>query len=104
MPAHHDVRAEDIIGRRLHATLAAAADRGPADFPELLLTPGVGARTVQALARARMERSGRAMAPPAPRRFFFTSSLAVELIDLHASSSTSRCRAMGSPSTTPPPP
>jgi hypothetical protein len=50
MPAHHDVRAEDIIGRRLHATLAAAADRGPADFPELLLTPGVGARTVQALA------------------------------------------------------
>jgi hypothetical protein len=50
MPAHHDVRAEDIIGRRLHATLAAAADRGPADFPDLLLTPGVGARTVQALA------------------------------------------------------
>src|SRR5437773_1318968 len=30
----------------------------------------------------------RAMALPAPRRFFFTSSLAVELIDLHASSST----------------
>jgi hypothetical protein len=30
--------------------LAAAADRGPKDFPELLLTPGVGARTVQALA------------------------------------------------------
>jgi hypothetical protein len=50
MPAHHDVRPEDIIGRRLHATLAAAADRGPADFPDLLLTPGVGARTVQALA------------------------------------------------------
>ncbi|WP_395022092.1 DUF763 domain-containing protein [Dongia sp.] len=50
MPAHHDVRAEDIIGRRLHATLAAAADRGPTDFPQLLLTPGVGARTVQALA------------------------------------------------------
>jgi hypothetical protein len=50
MPGHHDVRAEDIIGRRLHATLAAAADRGPPDFPALLLTPGVGARTVQALA------------------------------------------------------
>ena len=32
------------------ATLAAAADRGPKDFPDLLLTPGVGARTVQALA------------------------------------------------------
>jgi hypothetical protein len=50
MPGHHDVRPEDIIGRRLHATLAAAADRGPEDFPDLLLTPGVGARTVQALA------------------------------------------------------
>jgi hypothetical protein len=50
MPAHHDVRAEDVIERRLHATLAAAADRGPEDFAALLLTPGVGARTVQALA------------------------------------------------------
>lgn len=50
MPAHHDVRSEDIIPRRLHAALAAAADRGPRDFPDLLLTPGVGARTVQALA------------------------------------------------------
>ena len=27
-----------------------AAERGPSDFPELLLTPGVGARTVRALA------------------------------------------------------
>ena len=50
MPAHHDVRAEDVVTRRLHGTLAAAADRGPKDFPELLLTPGVGARTVSALA------------------------------------------------------
>jgi uncharacterized protein len=50
MPSHHDVRASDVIVRRLHGTLAAAADRGPADFPELLLTPGVGARTVEALA------------------------------------------------------
>ena len=32
------------------ATLAAAAERGPEDFPALLLTPGVGARTVQSLA------------------------------------------------------
>ena len=51
MPAHHDVRAEDIIVRRLHGNLAAAADRGPKDFAELLLTPGVGARTVRALAQ-----------------------------------------------------
>jgi hypothetical protein len=50
MPAHHDVRASDVHVRRLHGNLAAAADRGPADFSELLLTPGVGARTVRALA------------------------------------------------------
>lgn len=50
MPAHHDVRASDVLLRRLHATLAAAADRGPSDFAQLLLVPGVGARTVASLA------------------------------------------------------
>src|SRR6188508_3348782 len=50
MPAHHDVRPGDVHARRLRGTLAAAADRGPQDFAQLLLTPGVGARTVQALA------------------------------------------------------
>jgi hypothetical protein len=50
MPAHHDVRPSDVIARRLHGTLAAAAERGPEDFADLLLTPGVGARTVQSLA------------------------------------------------------
>ena len=50
MPAHHDVRASDVLSSRPHATFAAAANRGPADFAELLLVPGVGARTVRALA------------------------------------------------------
>jgi hypothetical protein len=50
MPAHHDVRASDVVLRRLHGALAAAADRGPKDFTELLLTPGVGARTIASLA------------------------------------------------------
>ncbi|WP_031255741.1 DUF763 domain-containing protein [Mesorhizobium sp. L48C026A00] len=50
MPAHHDVRETDVIMRRLHGNMAAAAERGPADFSELLLVPGVGARTVRALA------------------------------------------------------
>ena len=50
MPAHHDVRSSDVFTRRLHGTLAAAAERGPIDFSELLLTPGVGVRTVQSLA------------------------------------------------------
>jgi hypothetical protein len=51
MPARHDVRSEDILVRRLHGNLAAAAEQGPKDFAELLLTPGVGARTVRALAQ-----------------------------------------------------
>jgi hypothetical protein len=50
MPGHHDVRRSDVFLRRLHATLHAARENGPRDFPELLLQPGVGARTVEALA------------------------------------------------------
>jgi hypothetical protein len=50
MPAHHDVRGKDVFTRRLHGTLAAAAERGPIDFTDLLLNPGVGARTVRSLA------------------------------------------------------
>jgi hypothetical protein len=51
MPGHHEVRPEDIVTRRLHGNLAAAAECGPQDFSELLLVPGVGARTVRALAQ-----------------------------------------------------
>jgi hypothetical protein len=50
LPDHHDVRAGDVVLRRLHGTLAAAAEAGPKDFAELLLVPGVGARTVRSLA------------------------------------------------------
>jgi hypothetical protein len=50
LPDHHDVRAEDVVERRLHGALAAAADRAPVDFAELLLVPGIGARTVRSLA------------------------------------------------------
>jgi len=50
MPVRHDVCSSDVFTRRLHGALAAAAERGPINFPELLLTPGVGARTVQSLA------------------------------------------------------
>lgn len=50
MPAHHDVRPKDVMIRRLHGALAAAAERGPRDFAQLLLVPGVGARTVRSLA------------------------------------------------------
>jgi uncharacterized protein len=50
LPDHHEVPSSDVLLRRLHGNLAAAANRGPEDFSELLLTPGVGARTVRALA------------------------------------------------------
>jgi hypothetical protein len=50
MPAHHEVRAEDVVPRRLAGALAAAAEAGPRDFEHLLAVPGVGARTVRALA------------------------------------------------------
>jgi hypothetical protein len=50
MPAHHDVRPSDVLLRRMRGTLAAAADCGPRDFADLLLVPGLGARTVAALA------------------------------------------------------
>jgi hypothetical protein len=50
LPDHHDVRPDDVILRRLHGTLAAAAEAGPKDFADLLLVPGVGARTVRSLA------------------------------------------------------
>ncbi|MBN9310460.1 DUF763 domain-containing protein [Devosia sp.] len=51
MPEHHDIRPKDVMLRRLHGSLAAAADRAPEDFADLLLVPGVGARTVRALAQ-----------------------------------------------------
>jgi len=50
LPDHHEVRPNNVIERRLHGALAAAAEQGPKDFAELLLVPGIGARTVRALA------------------------------------------------------
>jgi hypothetical protein len=69
MPAHHDVRPKDVFARRLHGTLAAAAERGPLDFPELLLTPGVGARTVRSLAMVAEVVHGAAYRFTDPARF-----------------------------------
>ncbi|MCB9648726.1 MAG: DUF763 domain-containing protein [Deltaproteobacteria bacterium] len=50
MPEHHDVRPEDVVDRRLFGALAAAEAAAPEDFEALLLTPGLGPRTVAALA------------------------------------------------------
>lgn len=51
MPAHHDIREKDVMMRRLHGALAAADEAAPRDFSELLLVPGIGARTVRAVAQ-----------------------------------------------------
>ncbi|HEX4449138.1 MAG TPA: DUF763 domain-containing protein [Polyangiaceae bacterium] len=51
LPGHHEVTSADVVGRRVAGALAAAHERMPVDFAELLLVPGVGARTVFALAQ-----------------------------------------------------
>jgi hypothetical protein len=71
LPAHHDVTAGDVVLRRLHGALAAAADRGPRDFADLLLTPGVGARTVFALASVAEVLHGAPCRFSDPARFSF---------------------------------
>jgi hypothetical protein len=50
MPAHHDVREEDVNLKRLGSILWLAHEKQPADFEELLLLKGVGPRTIQSLA------------------------------------------------------
>ena len=49
MPDHHDVRAEDVDLKRLGSVLATAYESNNKDFESLLLTPGLGPRTLQSL-------------------------------------------------------
>lgn len=49
MPAHHDIRAEDIDLKRLGGVLATAYATKPESFESLMLTPGLGPRTLQSL-------------------------------------------------------
>jgi len=50
MPAHHDVRADDVDLKRLGAVLAVAHEKELRDFASLLLVEGLGPRTLQSLA------------------------------------------------------
>jgi hypothetical protein len=50
MPAHHDVRAEDVDLKRLGAILATAYERELRDFASLLLLENLGPRALQSLA------------------------------------------------------
>ena len=49
MPDHHEVRKEDVDLKRLGGVLATAYESNPKDFETLLLTPGLGPRTLQSL-------------------------------------------------------
>lgn len=50
MPAHHDVRMEDVNMKRLGAMLWVAHENKPEDFEGLLMLKGMGPRTLQSLA------------------------------------------------------
>lgn len=49
MPTRHEVHAEDVDLKRLGGVLATAYESDPKDFESLLLTPGLGPRTLQSL-------------------------------------------------------
>ena len=49
LPNHHEVMARDVDLKRLGAVLATAYETQPADFDNLLLTKGLGPRTIQSL-------------------------------------------------------
>lgn len=50
MPAHHEVRADDVDLKRLGAVLAVAHEQELRDFASMLLVEGLGPRTLQSLA------------------------------------------------------
>jgi hypothetical protein len=50
LPAHHELKAEDVNLKRLGSVLAVAHDKGLRNFESLLLLEGVGPRTIQSLA------------------------------------------------------
>lgn len=49
LPSHHEVKAEDVNLKRLGAVLATAYSNENKNFESLLLTPGLGPRTLQSL-------------------------------------------------------
>ncbi len=50
MPSHHEVLEQDVDLKRLGGVLATAYESQPENFEELMLTPGLGPRTLQSLA------------------------------------------------------
>ena len=50
LPAHHEVLEQDVDLKRLGGVLVTAYENQPKDFESLMLTPGLGPRTLQSLA------------------------------------------------------
>jgi hypothetical protein len=71
LPGHHDVRGADIDRRYLHKILLRTYERAPEDFETLLGIPGVGAKTLRALALAAELVYGTRASTRDPARFSF---------------------------------
>lgn len=71
MPAHHEVRSEDVDLKRLGAVLAIAHERELSDFASLLLLEKLGPRTLQSLALVAEVVHGTPIRFSDPARFSF---------------------------------
>jgi hypothetical protein len=71
MPAHHDVRAEDVDLKRLGSVLAVAYERDLKNFADLLLVENLGPRTLQTLAMVAEVVHGTPVRFSDPARFSF---------------------------------
>jgi hypothetical protein len=71
LPRHHDVREEDVSGRYLPRILLKTYESAPSDFERLLGVPGVGAKTLRALALASELVFGTSVSTRDPARFSF---------------------------------
>jgi hypothetical protein len=71
LPRRHDVRSEDVAPEYLGKILLKTYERAPADFETLLGIPGVGAKTVRALALVSELVYGTPASTRDPARFAF---------------------------------
>ena len=71
MPAHHEVRAQNVDLKRLGAVLAVAYDRDLRNFAQLLLLENLGPRTLQSLALVAEVVHGAPIRFSDPARFSF---------------------------------
>ncbi len=71
LPARHELRPSDVFLRRLRGVLALARESDGRDFESLLLTEGLGPRTMQALALVAEVACGAPSRFDDPARFAF---------------------------------